>query len=89
MPRVRMSDVIDFTSGNIKATTFARTHFACSVNAFATSVTDDANKPRFSIGDRIVIDPEESPEPGDMVLAVSSDASHTIFGNYIHDSLDR
>ena len=54
------------------------THFPCSEGAYLLEVFDARNAPTFVRGDHIVIDPYESPTPGDMVLAMVDSAP--IFG---------
>ncbi len=60
---------------------YVHTHFACSSKAYAIDVFDTRNAPEF-LPDihRVVIDPVESPKPGDMVLARIDGAA--VFGKY-------
>lgn len=56
------------------------THFPCSEGAFLLEIFDARNAPTYVRGDHIVIDPQEQPTPGDMVLAMVDSAP--IFGVY-------
>jgi len=46
-----------------------RSNFPCSPESFALLISDRSNAPKYLPGDRVIIDPELAPEPGDMVLA--------------------
>jgi transcriptional regulator with XRE-family HTH domain len=54
------------------------THFPCSESAYLFEVFDARNAPLYTRGDHVVIDPNEQPVPGDMVLAMVDSAP--IFG---------
>jgi SOS-response transcriptional repressor LexA len=46
-------------------------HYTCSASSFALEIWDASNATGgFVPGDSVIIDPERSPVPGDMVLAV-------------------
>jgi HTH-type transcriptional regulator, cell division transcriptional repressor len=57
-------------------------HFACSASSFSISIPDNSNSPRFEPGDRVVIDPEVPPVPGDMVLGVLAAQPQPLFRKY-------
>lgn len=50
-------------------TSFVIAHFPCGPGALAFVLPDDSNAPDHPVGSHWVIDPDESPQPGDMVLA--------------------
>lgn len=52
------------------------TDMKLSENAYALEITDIAMFPVFKPGDRVIIDPNIEPVPGDFVLAVSKDRDH-------------
>lgn len=60
---------------------YVHTHFACSAKAFAIEIFDSRNAPEYlPETHRVVIDPVETPIPGDMVLARIK--GEPIFGKY-------
>jgi transcriptional regulator with XRE-family HTH domain len=60
----------------------SHTWFDCGPNSFAIDIKDRSNEPRFTLGDAVVIDPDERPLPGDMVLAVLSPDQRPVFRKY-------
>jgi SOS-response transcriptional repressor LexA len=44
-------------------------NFPCSEAAFQLDITDDSNADEYIPGDMIIVDPIETPIPGDMVFA--------------------
>ena len=70
----------DIASGTLSPKRQASTHFPCGPDAYAVSLWDNSNAPRFAIGDQVVIDPGIVPDPGDMVLAVI--AGQSVFARY-------
>lgn len=72
----------DVSSGDLSSPVGqAATHFPCSPDAFAVVIWDNANAPRYAVGDQVVIDPSVIPEPEDMVLATI--AGRPVFARYI------
>lgn len=70
VPKIDLSDMSArdlLTVVTSKVTTIAQ--FPCSTRAFAIEIGDNSNAPRFEPGDQVIVDPEVSPVPGDMVLA--------------------
>lgn len=53
---------------------FVSTYYPCSQSAYVIEIADSSNtssdRISYDVGDHATIDPEESPEPGDMVLVV-------------------
>jgi transcriptional regulator with XRE-family HTH domain len=72
-----VADPIDRT-----ASATVHTHFPCSQKAFAITIFDRSNAPFFEIGDTVVIDPDATPNPGDMILAVVGPTAQPAFGKY-------
>jgi SOS-response transcriptional repressor LexA len=60
----------------------ALSYFASSETAFSIVIPDSSNAPRFEVGDRVVIDPEVTPLPGDMVLGLAGDERQPLFRKY-------
>ena len=58
------------------------TFFDCGPESYALRIKDVSNAPEFSIGDIIVIDPQEPHERGDMVLAVMGPNLEPVFRRY-------
>jgi SOS-response transcriptional repressor LexA len=58
------------------------THFPCGPNSFAMDIADKSNAPEFLPGDTVVIDPDEQPSPGDMVLAAVGSPAKAVFRQY-------
>jgi HTH-type transcriptional regulator, cell division transcriptional repressor len=56
--------------------------FPCSGSAFAIVILDNSNAPRFEPGDQVVIDPQTTPLPGDMVLALIAGEPLPLFRKY-------
>lgn len=60
-----------------------------SDEAFLADITDEANSPRFKVGDKVLIDPAEKPVPGDMVLAITNTVpQRPVFARYTADGLE-
>ncbi len=57
------------------------TDMELSGGAFAVEISGDSMLPRFLPGDRVIIDPGVSPQPGDFVVARSA-ANETVFMKY-------
>ena len=47
------------------------TDMKISDNAFAVAIKDSSMMPKFEVGDRVIIDPEVPPIPGDFVIVKS------------------
>ena len=58
------------------------TRYPCGPNSFAIEVPDKSNSPEYMPGDTVVIDPDETPAPGDMVLAVVGIPPVAVFRQY-------
>lgn len=56
--------------------------FPCSDRAFATIIDDRANAPTLQPDDRVVWEPAATPEPEDIVLAISHQVARPIVGQY-------
>lgn len=68
-----------------KSITYAdqiRSHFPCSEDSFALVIGDRANADRFLPGDSVVIDPDVTPEPEDMVFAYIGHERKPVFRSY-------
>ncbi len=80
VPKISVLEAIEMPQ-SYNAEEYVHTHFACSDKAYAIDVFDTRNAPEF-IPDihRVVIDPNETPRPGDMVLARIDGAA--VFGKY-------
>jgi SOS-response transcriptional repressor LexA len=59
-----------------------QTHFPCGPRSYALSIFDRSNAPKYEIGDTVVIDPDEPPSPGDMVLAAMGPDDKPVFRKY-------
>lgn len=57
-------------------------HFDCSERAFCVDLDDSSNAPRFEPGDRIIVDPELRPVPGDMVMVLVGSPPRPAFRKY-------
>lgn len=66
---VQWPDIAHFLSGSFQSKETARSHFECGPRSFQTFISDRSNEPTLSAGDSIVVDPDVTPEPGDLVLA--------------------
>ena len=71
VPRLALKDVEDKRT-SITSQDHAKvlTHFECGPKSFEFLIEDASNAPDFTIGDSIIIDPDQSHVPGDMVLAL-------------------
>lgn len=58
------------------------TRFPCGPSAFELAVWDSSNALDFLVNDTIVIDPDEAPVPGDMVLAAIGTPRRAVFAKY-------
>lgn len=63
------------------------TDLALSTNAFALEIKGDSMQPEFKAGDRVIIDPEIYPRPGDFVVAKNGEEEAT-FKKYRPRSID-
>ena len=86
VPILSASDVVagsfDIVKGRVD------THFPCSSKSFVIVLWDASNAQRFLAGDQIVIDPEITPEPGDMVLAAVDQPVRPVFAKYATTQLN-
>lgn len=57
-------------------------HFPCGPNAYFVTLEDDSNAPDFPSGTRWAVDPDQTPIPGDMVLAAIGEPSLPAFGEF-------
>lgn len=69
VPSIPWPHVLDFVSGIYIPQSSVRSHFDCGPRAFATTVEDPSNAPHILIGDSLIVDPDQLPDPGDYVLA--------------------
>jgi transcriptional regulator with XRE-family HTH domain len=80
VPKINASQAVAQPTDYDHVTT-VHTHFPCSKSAFALDVFNTLNEPDYRLGmDRVVIDPEERPVIGDMVLACID--GEPVFGQY-------
>jgi transcriptional regulator with XRE-family HTH domain len=79
VPMIAVHDAIAMPA-SYNAQEYVHTHFGCSGKAFAIEVFDTRNAPEFQREQRLIIDPAEQPQPGDMVLAFID--GDPIFGKY-------
>lgn len=77
--------VDDFEPG--AANDYLLTDLELSRSAFALEIKGDSMLPEFRPGDRVIIDPEVSPSPGDFVVAKNSEDEAT-FKKYRPRSID-
>lgn len=59
-----------------------RSHFPCSENSFALTISDRANAEKYLPGDSVVIDMDVVPEPEDMVFAYVGAERKPVFRLY-------
>lgn len=72
IPLLRTEEVLPFLDGTHSTTKKGievMTDSEVSKGAFAIEIEGDSMKPTFKAGDRVVIDPNIAPEPGDFVAA--------------------
>lgn len=60
--------------------------FACGPNAFAVIAETAANSPTIDRGDKLIVDPDRSAEPGQIVLAVSTDTDEPSIGRLQYET---
>jgi DNA-binding XRE family transcriptional regulator len=79
-----------YTASNVVLNIFAKplgqvtTHFPCGPKSYVVSIWDDSNSPEFQAPDQVVLDPDITPAPGDMVLVASADQHPLpLFGRYL------
>jgi len=58
-------------------------HFPCGNNAFIISLPNDSNAPVHPAGTRWVVDPDQKPNPGDLIFAAVD--GRAVFGEYQTD----
>lgn len=58
------------SGGDNEPTDVLLTSMKVSTNAFAIEIRDQSMSPAFAAGDRVIIDPEIAPVPGDFVVAI-------------------
>jgi HTH-type transcriptional regulator, cell division transcriptional repressor len=82
IPKLSLHDALrgEPKGKNVRNTTFP--HFPCSRSAFAIVILDNSNSPRFEPGDQVIIDPQTTPLPGDMVLASMIGEALPLFRKY-------
>jgi SOS-response transcriptional repressor LexA len=74
VPMLQWSEISDSSAASRKDRTYARSNFPCGPRSFQVIVEDDANEDktdgRKSIyaGDAIIVDPDQPPKPGNMVV---------------------
>jgi transcriptional regulator with XRE-family HTH domain len=74
VPSVEWDNVRQFLGGDTSMSEgHARSHFPCGPQSFRTFAKDKANYPELEPGDSLIIDPDQSPAPGDYCLAVVED----------------
>ena len=80
VPKIAVAEAIA-TPVAYTAEEYVHTHFACSAKSFAIEIFDTRNAPEYlPETHRVVIDPTETPIPGDMVLARIN--GEPLFGKY-------
>jgi SOS-response transcriptional repressor LexA len=60
----------------------------CSESAFALVIEGDSMAPKFNAGDRIIVDPDVYPVPGDFVVARDDVKNETVFKKYRPTGID-
>lgn len=60
----------------------------CSDSAFALVIEGDSMAPKFNAGDRIIVDPDVYPVPGDFVVARDDVKNETVFKKYRPTGID-
>lgn len=71
VPMVHFSKISSHLAGDKRALGGrVRTNFPCSDKSFQTYALDDANHPEVREGDSIVIDPQRTPRPGKLCMAL-------------------
>lgn len=76
-----IDDLIGFDHETWQGPT-VRTRGPVGPNATAFKITTRANTPELNPGDEVVIDPDVTPEPGDLVVAVVGDEDMPILRRY-------
>lgn len=71
--RVSMKRAVQESPWSASGAERITTHFPCGSAAFAVLVDDKANAPMLEPGDSVVIDPDITPIPGDLVLVRTQD----------------
>lgn len=68
VPSLKWTDIASYLSGAMQPDVSARSHFPCGERSFQTVAYDRSNEPEIMAGDGIIIDPDLTPTPGDMLL---------------------
>lgn len=83
IPKLSLQQLADGAAkGKFASNDVTVAQFACSAASFSIAIADTSNAPRFEPGDRVVIDPEVDPVPGDMVLGVAGAGQKPVFRKY-------
>lgn len=75
VPTLTMQDVADLDSALSEKSGRERTATAypCGPRSFRLTILDDSMAPALAVGDSVIVDPDEKPRPGDIVLALPVD----------------
>jgi len=87
IPIISYSAIIDWVESAISPATsetekFLFTERNLSIDAFAVEVKDNSMLPEFKPGDRIIVDPDIVPKPGDFVIARCAKEKEATFRKY-------
>jgi transcriptional regulator with XRE-family HTH domain len=86
VPRVNMKFAVSNDLNISQQNAEIHTYYDCGERSYAIDIIDKSNvtsrEHGFNPGDTVVIDPDEKPRPGDMVLAAMNPDDRTIFRRY-------
>lgn len=71
VPSYEWDQIGEHLEGTAVPQAHARSHHPCGPRSFQTFIADRSNEPELAIGDGIVIDPDITPTPGDLVVVRS------------------
>lgn len=83
VPMVSVNEALSRTTPNPDSEKYYA-HFPCGNNAFILSLPNDSNAPAHPMGTRWVVDPDQKPNPGDLIFAAVD--GRAVFGEYQTDS---
>lgn len=81
VPRFNAVDVVNEVQSRVLGQ--IQTHFPCGPRSYVIALWDDSNAPEYLAGDQIVLDPDITPSPGDMILASHGAERLPVFGRYV------
>lgn len=68
VPSFEWDQIAEHLAGSIMPEAHARSHHPCGPKSFQTFVSDRSNEPELTVGDGLIVDPDITPTPGDLVL---------------------